>query len=215
LFDISELDLNNISMIFSKKINPVFTALFFSIFLIACGGETNSATATSKAVNNKITTTPKTSNPVIQPASATDPKVKIAGENMTVKSGEEFCMNIKADNFIDMVSMQYSTNWDSKLLEFKGVKNFQIKDLSKDQFGKPTNEPNSIRLAWIAMDVQPVSLFNEALIYQICFKAIGKSGTSTQVTISDKPMAAEFGKKAKQGFKAAQWETQPATVTIE
>jgi len=201
-------------MIFFKKIKPIAAASILFLFLVTCGEKTS--TSTNAKASAKINApTKKASNEVFKPAADSDPKIKIAGEDMKVKSGEEFCMNIKAHNFTNIVSMQYSTNWDEKALEYKGVKNFQIKDLTKKQFGKPATEPNSVRLAWITMDLQPVTLYNDALLYQICFKAKGKSGSTTQVDFTDKPLSIEFGQKVGSQFIEAQSEMQKATITIE
>ena len=81
---------------------------------------------------------------------------------MTVKSGEEFCVDVQVSNFIEVISMQYSTNFDSKILKFLEVKNPSLKDLSSKlngvNFARAKGEDNTLRFSWFAQDLSPVGI---------------------------------------------------------
>jgi hypothetical protein len=139
-------------------------------------------------------------------------KVTVFGKDINVPSGSEFCVDVKVNNFVDIISMQYSTNWDTNLLEYKEVKSFNLKDLGAQSFGRAKGEESTLRLAWFAQDLKGVSLFDGASIYQVCFKAIGKSGTTTKIDFDTKPMIGEF---ANSKYKTVEFELKEANITIQ
>lgn len=181
---------------------------FFFVGLTACGGESS----TANKMKTKVATTTSPNK------SVASKQVIISGKDMTVKSSEEFCIDVQVTNFIDVVSMQYSTNFDSKVLEYVGVKNSSLKDLSikpNVNFARAPNENNTLRLTWFVQDLQGISLYDGSTIYQVCFKAIGKSGTQTEVDFAEKPMAGEVGIKSGNNFIPAPAEFGAAKITIE
>jgi len=153
--------------------------IFLLLVMIACG---DSKTASSTVKANVTASTPA---PIEKP-------VIISGKDVTVKSGAEFCVNIEVANFVDVVSMQYSTNWDVKALEYQRVQNFNLNFLAKDNFGRAKGE--------------------ERTFYQTCFKAIGKSGTTTEIDFANEPMIAEIGNSKMKPMKT---DLQSVKVTIE
>jgi hypothetical protein len=189
---------------------------FFLFGLLACGGESSTANKTDAKVVSKTTPAPKTTT---SPTKSSAPKkVIISGEDMKVKSGEEFCVDVQVTNFIDVVSMQYSTNFDNEILEYVEVKNPSLKDLSTKlgvNFARAPNEDNTLRFTWFVQDLQGISLYDGSTIYQVCFKANGKSGTQTEVDFAEKPMAGEVGIKSGNSFVPAEAEFGTVKITIE
>lgn len=186
---------------------------FFFLGLMACGGETSTTNKTEAKVAITNSSAPKTTTSQTKPIASK--KVIISGKDMTVKSGKEFCVDVQVTNFIDVISMQYSTNFDSKVLEYVGMKNPSLKDLSikpNVNFAQAPKEENTIRLSWFAQDLKGISLYDGSTIYQVCFKALGKGGTTTEVDFAEKPMAGEIGNSKYQPMPA---EFGAAKITIE
>lgn len=191
----------------------IFSFLFLG--LMACGGKSSSSNKTDTKVANVNSATPKTTTPESKPATSSK-KVTIYGKDMTVKSGEDFCVDVQVSNFIDVISMQYSTNFDSKVLEFVEVKNPSLKDLSAklngSNFARAKGEENTLRISWFVQDLKGITLYDNSTIYQVCFKATGKSGTITEVDFAEKPMTGEIGNSKYQPMPA---EFGAAKITIE
>ena len=191
----------------------IYSFCFFGF--MACGSKSSSSNKTETKVATVNSATPKTSTTPAKPATSSK-KVTISGKDMTVKSGEEFCVDVQVLNFIDVISMQYSTNFDSKVLEFLEVKNPSLKDLSiklnGSNFARAKGEANTLRLSWFVQDLKGISLYDGSTIYQVCFKATGKSGTVTEVDFAEKPMAGEIGNSKYQPMQA---EFGAAKITIE
>lgn len=188
---------------------------FLFLGVLACDGESSTANKTEAKV--AATTSPTTKTVSSRTPSASK-KVIISGKDMTVKSGEEFCVGVQVTNFLDVISMQYSTNFDSKVLEYIEVKNSSLKDLSTKpgvNFARAPKEDNTLRLTWFVQDLQGISLYDGSTIYQVCFKAIGDSGTETEIDFAEKPMAGEVGVKSGNSFIPAQAEFGAAKITIE
>jgi hypothetical protein len=176
--------------------------LFCLFVLVACGGKSSTSENTETKVVTAKSSAYKTEATKSETTNSSD-KVTISGKDMTVKSGEEFCVDVQVSNFIDVISMQYSTNFDSKLLEFLEVKNPSLKDLSTK-----LNGSNS----WFVQDLKGISLYDDSTIYQVCFRALAKSGTVTEVDFAEKPMTGEIGNSKYQPMQA---EFGAAKITIE
>ena len=186
-------------------------ASFFLFGLLACGGESPTTNKTAAKVAGTTTPSSKTT-------SSPTKKVIISGKDMTVKSGEEFCVDVQVTNFLDVVSMQYSTNFDNNILEYLEVKNPSLKDLSAKlgvNFARAQNEANTLRFTWFVQDLQGISLYDGSTIYQVCFKATGKSGTETKVDFAETPMAGEVGVKIGNSFVPAEAEFGEVKIMIE
>ena len=186
-----------------KKIKLIFW-VSLALLLASCGGESTATTKSKvKTATSKVVSTPTKIPQKIQTSSAT---VTISGKDMEVTSGAEFCMDVEVSGFVDVISMQYSTNWDAKALQYIGVKNPTLQDLSTDKganFGQAPKEENALRLLWFTKDkdLKGVTLYDHSPIYQVCFNAIGKSGTTTEVKFSNKPIVAEVADSKMQRMK--------------
>jgi len=186
--------------------------------LAACGDSKNEPVSQSSKSNTSAaaSTTAKASTVNIQNKKTVPTSnskiVIISGKDVTVKSGTDFCIDVQVTNFVDVISMQYSTNWDTEAVQEKGVQNFVLRDLTKQNFGRGKNEKNALRLAWWTQDLKGVTLFEGATIYQHCFKAIGKSGTTTEIDFSDKPIVGEV---ANSKMQRIQNELKSVKITIE
>jgi hypothetical protein len=189
--------------------------LFCLFVLVACGGKSSTSENTETKVVTAKSSAYKTEATKSETTNSSD-KVTISGKDMTVKSGEEFCVDVQVSNFIDVISMQYSTNFDSKLLEFLEVKNPSLKDLSTklngSNFARAKGEVNTLRFSWFVQDLKGISLYDDSTIYQVCFRALAKSGTVTEVDFAEKPMTGEIGNSKYQPMQA---EFGAAKITIE
>lgn len=178
-----------------------------ALFLMSC--ENNGTSTTATAAANTTSTTPTSKS--TQPAVAKD-KVRVSAKNVTAKSGTEVCIDVQVSNFDEILSMQYATTWDTKALKFKGPRNMSLEALTNNNFGKKDTGNGLLRLSWYHPNLKDISLMNGSTIYQLCFDAIGQSGTTTEVRFGDKRMISEIVNKRNQFFKL---DSQPTVVTIE
>lgn len=126
--------------------------------------------------------------------------------------GDTICMDISVRDFTNILSMQYSMNWDPKVLQFVKVDKLNLKDLSANSFGLNRTEQGKIGTAWFDYDVKSITLSDGTALYQVCFRAVGEPGTQSQVYFSSDPVVIEIANAAEQlvGFAFKR-----ATITIQ
>lgn len=110
--------------------------------------------------------------------------------NETVESGNQVCVDIEVQNFTGIVSAQFSINYNSAVLQYTGAQGINLPGVSGSNIGNPT--PGNITFSWVANDVvNGETVNNGTVIFQLCFTAIGASGTSSDITFSGSPTPIE------------------------
>lgn len=104
-------------------------------------------------------------------------------------------VNFEVDNFTQIISVQYSVNWDPAVLEFKELKNFNssVPGLSASVFGTPQVllDQGKFTLAWIESSITPITIPDGSLFFTVEFEVIGSACQSSVVTITDDPLEIE------------------------
>lgn len=105
--------------------------------------------------------------------------------------GEAVCLPVTARNFNDILSMQFSADWNPDMLAFDSLETAGLPGLS-DMLGVNYNtlEDGKLTFAWIAPSLQPVTLPDDAVLFELCFTVIGGSGT-VPVSFSNTPTPVE------------------------
>jgi hypothetical protein len=106
-------------------------------------------------------------------------------------SGDTACFAIKVGGFRDVLGMQYTLSWDKSVLQYVAVGSFGLPGMSKENFGVNLAPVGKVTAAWIENSLKGISLDEGAEIYQICFKAIGKAGQSSELSVGADPTAIE------------------------
>ena len=108
----------------------------------------------------------------------------------TAANGETVCVDISVQNFADIVSLQYSINYNSSVLSFQNATGFGLPGMSAANFGNPT--AGNITVSWLSDDVvNGTSVPNGTVIFQLCFTVTGASGSSSNITFSGSPIPIE------------------------
>ena len=108
----------------------------------------------------------------------------------TVANGAQVCVDISVQNFTDVVSMQYSINYNASVLQFNNASGFNLPGMSAANVGNPT--AGNISISWLANDpVNGQSVPDGTVIFQVCFTAIGTGGTSSNINFSGSPVPVE------------------------
>lgn len=152
--------------------------------------------ASCKNEPNKNTTTPSSSD-----AATYKPTVKTSLGIMigqaTISQGAETCLDVKVKDFEKIVSIQHSINWDTKVLNFNRVQNINLEGASEASFGLTYTEKGAVGFSWYDPKVQGISLSENTIIYQLCFDAIGNTGSSSTIRISSDPVQVEVSNSAE------------------
>jgi trimeric autotransporter adhesin len=113
----------------------------------------------------------------------------IASEE-TAASGSQVCVDISVEDFMDIVSMQFSINYNPSVLSFNNATGFNLPGMGAGNVGNPT--AGNITVSWEAQDpINGQDMPNGAVIFQLCFTVTGGSGSSSNITFSGTPVIIE------------------------
>ena len=87
--------------------------------------------------------------------------------------GQIIDVNFQVDNFTDIISVQYSVNWDPAVLKFRTIKNFNasVPGLSPAVFGTPQAliDAGKFTLSWIESSITPITIPDGSLFFTVEF----------------------------------------------
>ena len=110
---------------------------------------------------------------------------------MTFSSGVSFCVPLTASNMIDIISLQFTIEWDSDVIQFDSVTAFNISGLSITEFGLTNTASGSLAFGWFDNSLVGATLPNGTEIFQLCFTVVGDPNDVTQIEITDDPVTIE------------------------
>ncbi|RMF23429.1 MAG: hypothetical protein D6765_13120, partial [Bacteroidetes bacterium] len=107
--------------------------------------------------------------------------------------GETVQVEVSVDDFADIVSMQFSINWDPAVLQYQSLP-FITTDLAgfnQSNFGTSANlvDNGKLTVSWLDPAVSGVTLPNGTLLFTIEFTV--QSSDGTDIVISDDPSVIE------------------------
>jgi hypothetical protein len=107
----------------------------------------------------------------------------------TASCGEQVCLKASVRNFKDIISFQYSINWDTTVLKYTGTQAYNLRGLNENAFFTPQN--GVIRVSWFDVTVLGISAEDDAVIFEICFDVISNTSAMTNVEFSNNPIPIE------------------------
>ena len=107
---------------------------------------------------------------------------------VNAKVGETICVPVSVASFQQILSTQYSINWDPNLLTFKGFKGFQLQGMGAGNFGTPLAPKGILTCVWIDETLKGVSLPDGTVIYEVCYEVNANAGgQGIPIQFSDQP----------------------------
>ena len=103
---------------------------------------------------------------------------------------DQVCVPITVQNFNDIVAFQYTFEWDTSIVTYDTVINFNpnVSDLEM-AIGTNFTDDGKLLTAWAPFSATPVTLNNGDTLYQVCLdiKPNATVGSSALLTFSDDP----------------------------
>ena len=131
----------------------------------------------------------------INPGTPTTTDLFLTIEDITVDSGDDFCVEVTTLNFDDVVGMAFTITYDENLLQFNEITNLNT-NLPGFSVGGNFGTPPAIADGFITVNyfentLQPTSLTDGSVLFEMCFEALG-SGIDTDIDITSDITAIEF-----------------------
>jgi hypothetical protein len=116
----------------------------------------------------------------------------LSASTLTAATGSQVCIAVTAKDFQQILSMQYSMNWDPKVLKFREVKSFGLPGLRGTNFSAHLAEKGILTYSWYDGNLQGVTKPDGARLYEICFDVIGEAGNKTMFQFTSQPTIIEI-----------------------
>ncbi|MCG8326171.1 MAG: cohesin domain-containing protein [Chitinophagales bacterium] len=120
------------------------------------------------------------------PPTSEDVLILEAG-SLKLKKGSTACLDIKAKQFRNLLSMQYTMSWDPKVAKFNKVSNFGLPYIGQQNFGGTRLTEGLLSFVWIDNQLKGTTLPDNSTIFTVCFDGVGEAGTNTQFKFVEKP----------------------------
>ncbi len=137
------------------------------------------------------------------------------GQSMTSGSGDtgdEVCLTVSACGFTDIVSTQYSINFDPAIVQFLNTENYNLPGLNAGSFNG-NNTSGFITFSWLDSLGTGTTVADETALYDICFTLIGAGGSSDNITFSNTPLTIEITDVNSMGAHIG-FDSEPGTIDI-
>lgn len=103
-------------------------------------------------------------------------------------NGNQVTYDVMAENFNEMVAMQYGINYDTTQLAFVRLQNMAMEDLDMGDFNAAN--AGTILNVWLHTSLEGVTMGEDEPIYQIVFEML--NGTPGDVCFSEDVLLSEF-----------------------
>ncbi len=100
-------------------------------------------------------------------------------------------LDVRIRNYANTIGLQYTTQWDTSVLQLLDVRNFGLPGLKKSNFsfGSPNVNKGLLSLSWTQLD--SLSLPDGARLYSLLFVVKNKTAAATTVRFTDAPVPSE------------------------
>ncbi len=112
---------------------------------------------------------------------------QVSGEN-----GDEVCVEVSVRGFTDVISMQYTNEWNSDILEFNRIQNFNLPNMTMGNFGTGQTGNGRLTLSYNDPSGQAVTAPDNTVIYEVCFDIIGSTGQFSAFEFTSTPLSIDF-----------------------
>ncbi|MBX7152002.1 S8 family serine peptidase [bacterium] len=118
--------------------------------------------------------------------------VGVWADTITTWHDADIILPIRARNFEDIISAQFTLDWNPAIVSFDGIEQSGLDGMDSSSFGFTNTESGQLAFAWLSPDLLPRSLTDDAIIFNVKFHVIGTTNQSTDVRIIQNPTAIEF-----------------------
>ncbi|MEL6657650.1 MAG: gliding motility-associated C-terminal domain-containing protein [Bacteroidota bacterium] len=147
------------------------------------------------------------------PAHTQTPEIRVSEETATV--GATISVPVQVWQFTDVVSVQFTLQWDPTIIQYLGNEAYGLPGLSEFNFGEPEVDQGRLTFVWFDGQVAGVSLADETTIFALQFQVLGEAGESSPISFIDAPTPIQIGVIEGIDILEVEGELIDGAVTIE
>ncbi|MBR9921941.1 MAG: T9SS type B sorting domain-containing protein [Bacteroidetes bacterium] len=114
---------------------------------------------------------------------------------VNANEGEQVCLDFTVNDFVDIVSFQFTVDWDETVLEFVSATGQNLPNFSGIN---PLPADGLMTVSWFNTP-DGITLDDGTAIIQLCFNVIGGCGETSVVNIIDEPTPIEITNESDPG----------------
>ncbi|MEM9836453.1 MAG: cohesin domain-containing protein [Bacteroidota bacterium] len=166
-----------------------YLIVLFSLTLFwSCQGQEKSPVVNTAEVNM--------SNPLREDLDAskkasTNQALNLRMGEATTKKGETVCLPVVAQNFKNLIGLQYTIQWDSTALSFESVRQFGLPGYGPSNFGDRFADRGYLSTLWTEAGLKGITLEDGATLFELCLTNNAPKGTETEVRFNNGPTTFE------------------------
>ncbi len=105
--------------------------------------------------------------------------------------GDIVCVPVSVESFDDIMSFQWSMNWDPTIMTFDHVENFNTNLIALFSGSFNNTAPGQVGVSWNDPSNLPQTLPDGAVLYDICFEIVGNVGQVSPLSFTNDPVGIE------------------------
>ena len=118
--------------------------------------------------------------------------VTLSSDTVSGLPGSQVQMEVRAMDFVDMISMQGTIEFDPQIITFDSVHQFGLPDLSSNSFGTSLIASGKLTFSWNDNTLQGITVADSTVLFLLAFSLDGNPGTGSAVEFTDVPTPLEF-----------------------
>jgi gliding motility-associated-like protein len=203
--DAGEITMAWSNMSSSATTVPNGTKIFELVFNIISGNQPSTiisiagdriALEARRANVGAVPITPVNATVTIQPNDNPTGPLTITAGSANGQIGQQVCIPFTVQNFTNLESLQFGITYNTTILQFNSIRNFNLEGLSATNFGTPPAvAAGRIIFSWSNSVGGASSVPNNTAIFEVCFNAIapgtatvGYGGSNTEAIRNNTPI---------------------------
>ncbi|GJM33649.1 MAG: hypothetical protein DHS20C18_26500 [Saprospiraceae bacterium] len=111
----------------------------------------------------------------------------------TLEVGDQYCVEIRVDGFVNVAGFQFTVSWNPEALQFDSLLGFNVPGLDILNFGlPPLVDDGVVTTSWNTAFETPVTLSDGSHLVKVCFTVLPDAEFVNTVQIAGVPTAIEF-----------------------
>ena len=119
--------------------------------------------------------------------------VQFAIPGLSADAGDNICVPLNVNNFVDITDVAGSLNWNASVLQFTGVQGFNLPGFTATDFNLSQSAGGSLGFEWMHPGGMTTTLSNGDNLFEVCFDVIGAAGQSSNISIANAPTTTTVG----------------------
>lgn len=120
-------------------------------------------------------------------------------DTLSANTGSQVIVPVRVNNFNEVISAQFTVRFEPTILVLDSVGQFNLNGLNKNSFGFAKIKDGICPVSWFDSNANGISLPDGTTLFELYFTAIGNSGSSSTVELSDDPIKIEITSASSDG----------------